>query len=150
MATIEDADLEAAVEAVQKNPAQAAAWALISIARSQRLMADQDAAARVIRWADFEQPRLEDEIGGLQQRAQTAVDMLVELRDGQAEAGHPIMVDRLGMVLTALGHEETAAVCTHEHQRNAGTQISPLMVCADCGVQVTPAWGPGKDADHGN
>lgn len=143
MATIEDADLEAAVEAVQKNPAQAAAWALISIARSQRLMADQDAAARVIRWADFERPRLEDEVGGLQQRAQTAIDMLVELRDG---VGSSIMVDRLGMVLTALGHEETTAVCTHEHQRNAGTQISPLMVCADCGVQVTPAWGPGKDA----
>ncbi len=146
MATIEDTDLEAAVEAVRTDPAQAAAWALISIARSQRLVVDQSAAASVIQWVDREQPRLEDEIAGLRQRAQVAIDMLVELRDG---VGNAVMVDRLGLVLLALGHEEAVDACAHERQQNIGTQISPLMVCADCGLQVTGSWGPGKGRDDG-
>ncbi len=151
-----DPGLTAATEAV--------AWAILAAVRRLHVIAYretfEEAAARsgmtVREVADDPQAathamtaaRLarEDEIAGLRQRAQTAIDMLVELRDG---AGNAFMVDRLGLVLTALGYEETAAACAHENQKNVGTLISPLMVCADCGVQVTGSWGPGKGRDDG-
>ena len=84
-----------------------------------------------------------------------ALDSLAEIRKLAEDAEHWIpsvkhgAVSPVDVLQKALAGAGTPAPepCRHERQRNAGTQISPLMVCADCGVQVTPAWGPGKDAE---
>lgn len=84
-----------------------------------------------------------------------ANDKLAAVRELTEDAEHWIPSVKHGAVIPvdvlqkalAGGGTPAPEPCRHERQRNAGTQISPLMVCDDCGVQVTPAWGPGKDAE---